>query len=99
MACCEDETNCPMHATEQQGQRTRTRASQVDADNCCAASERGTSTPSASAYTPNVTLAVLTSLSPAVGPDVPVFRENPNARISVDVSPVPKHLLLSVFLI
>ena len=99
MACCENEATCPMHPTTQQGQRTRTRVSQVDADNCCAASERGTSTPSTSAYTPTITLAVLTSLSPAVGPDVTVFGENPNARISVDVSPVPKHLLLSVFLI
>ena len=99
MACCENEATCPMHATTRHGPTTRATVSQVDADNCCGASERGTSTPSTSAYTPNVTLAVLTSLSPAVGPDVPVFRENPNARISVDVSPVPKHLLLSVFLI
>ena len=99
MACCEDETNCPMHAAKQHGRTTPSRASQLDADTCCAASERDTSTPSTSSYAVAVTLAVLASPIPAIGPDVAVFRENPNARSSVDVSPVPTHLLLSVFLI
>lgn len=99
MACCENEATCPMHAAKRHRQTTQAQVRQVDADNCCAASERSTSIPSTSAYAPHVTLAVLAILIPAVGPDVAVFRENPTARIAVDVSPVPKHLLLSVFLI
>ena len=99
MACCEDETNCPMHATRRHGQTTRTNVTQVDADSCCAASERGTSIPSTASYAATLTVAVLASPIPAVGPDVTVFGENPNTQTSVDVSPVAKHLLLSVFLI
>ena len=99
MACCQDETHCPMHATKPHGQTMRMHVSQVDADSCCASAERGSSTPSTEPYVTNITFAVFANAIPAVGPDVALFRESPSARISVDVSPVPKHLLHSVFLI
>ena len=99
MACCESEATCPMHVAKQHGQPARAKVSQIDADNCCSASERGSSTPPTPSYVGRTTLAVLESPIPAVGPDVAVFHESPNGRTSFDVSPVPTHLLLSVFLI
>ena len=88
-----------MHATTPHGLTTGTRVSQVDADRCCAFGERGTSTPSTPSYVPSTTLALLAGPIPTVGPDVAVFRETPSAPTPLDVSRVPKHLLLSVFLI
>lgn len=99
LACCQDEAHCPMHATKERGPAPDTSVSQVDADRCCASAERGAATPSSSAYAAGTTLAVSAGPIPAVGPDVAVFRETPVSRVPIDLSPVPRHLLLSVFLI
>ena len=99
VACCQDETSCPMHATTPHRHTAPSRVSQADADNCCASAERSTSTPSTLSDVPRIALGALASPIPAVGPAVAAFRESPTARTSVDVSPVPRHLLLSIFLI
>ena len=97
MACCTDDGACPMHKSEASGS-TRV-VSQAEADSCCAASERGDSTPSASSFVPVV------SLGPVVG-SIAVFAlparfsfEAWRAVVHLPGSQVPKHLLLSVFLI
>ena len=99
MACCQDEANCPMHATGRRGPTLRVGVSQFDADRCCASAERGTSTPSTASFVTNAASAVLANPIPAIGPQVVVFRESASARTSIDVRPAPTHLLLSVFLI
>ena len=48
---------------------------------------------------PGVAFAALASAMPSVGPDVAVFRQTPSAWLPLDASHVPRHLLLSVFLI
>ena len=68
MACCQDEANCPMHATERHGSSTRAGVSQSDADRCCASAERGASTPSTAFFVTNVTFAVIANPIPAIGP-------------------------------
>ena len=99
MACCEDETHCPMHANKPNAVKTGARVSQIDADNCCASAEQSSTVPLTASGVASVTPAVLGNQIPAVGPDVALFRENLNALPLVDVSSVPTHLLLSVFLI
>ena len=72
---------------------------QADADSCCASAERSTSPPSAPSEVPSIAPGVLAGPISAVGPAVAVLRERLPAQTSVDVHPVPTHLLLSVFLI
>lgn len=99
MACCVSGDTCPMHESSAAGTGAATFVSQAQADSCCAASERDDSTPSASAFVPVV------SRVPLVGPVAPAA---PPTGTPFDVwrglvprpgSQVPKHLLLSVFLI
>jgi hypothetical protein len=98
MACCMDESNCPMHKSGLADPVT-TGISQAEADSCCAMSEGGDSAPSTSGFVPVVTL------SPVVGPP---FEPPSSVRPPFDVrfghaplpgTHVPKHVLLSVFLI
>jgi hypothetical protein len=96
-ACCMSD-DCPMHRAGDEHSTRPTMVSQAQADSCCASAERGHATPSASPHVSSFPIAVLASPIPALGPDLAVFRAR-NSRTPTDVSPVPKHLLLSVFLI
>ena len=97
MACCTDLGTCPMHHGTPDGS-TRV-VTQADADACCASSDRDESTPSASMVSPVVALALTTSPVPAmVLPQDPLFAAF-NAPLRLPGGHVPKHVLLSVFLI
>jgi hypothetical protein len=96
-SCCASD-DCPMHRSDGDDSTGATMVSQAQADSCCASAERGNATPSASPHVSSFPVAVLTSPIPALGSDVAAFRTR-NSRTPTDVSPVPKHLLLSVFLI
>jgi hypothetical protein len=98
MACCSDDGPCPMHKSESQDGPT-TVVTQAEADRCCAASEQDDSAPSPTSPAFFMTLAV------ALGP-VAVLLPQPEAHASISrasvpipTAHVPKHVLLSVFLV
>jgi hypothetical protein len=100
MACCEDEASCPMHKSESHGSQPKPHVTQAQADNCCAGSERNDS---ATTRTSFVASGVIVALVPAtiplvVLPKAPALEEW-RAFVPLLVSPVPKHLLLSVLIV
>ena len=97
MACCTDLGTCPMHHGAPAGS-TRV-VTQADADACCASSDRDESTPSASLVSPVIALALTTSPVPAVVLPLDPLFDAVNAPLRLPGGHVPKHVLLSVFLI
>ena len=94
--CCQNGA-CPLHHREDGAARTK--LTQAAADDCCAQSERRDSSPSRTVFTSTMTLAVVQSLPPVVlslSPTVPLRApwETPSPP-----GHVPKHVLLSVFLL
>lgn len=96
MACCAQEDQCPMRSKSQSDHQMVT---QAEADACCALSERSTSTPSGSSHLAPVTLAVVSTPVPPVLPDQASLRAGWREPVPIVSSPVPRHLLLSVFLV
>jgi len=99
MACCRDEATCPMQKSESHDSASGHRITQAQADNCCAGSERSHSTATNATYVLSgsmtlapTSVAVVTSLS------TPALQEW-RAFVPLPAPPVPKHLLLSVFLV
>ena len=98
MACCSDDGPCPMHKSESEDGPTRV-VTQAEADRCCAASEHEDSTPSQSNAAFFVTLAVALSPIPALLPEPEPHPDIWRAAVPISTAHVPKHLLLSVFLV
>jgi hypothetical protein len=97
MACCVDGGHCPMHKSAH-GSATAKVISQADADGCCAASQRDHSTPSPT-FVPLVSLALVVSPIPVVVLSAVVSPDIWHALAPLPGSQVPRHLLLSVFLV
>lgn len=95
-ACCTS-GQCPKHRSSANPTRRNAVVTQAQADNCCAAGERGSSIPSASSSVVNAPAAVLVSI-PALEPDLSRVHER-TPRAPSQSPPVTRHLLLSVFLI
>jgi hypothetical protein len=99
MACCSDERPCPMHTSESDQDGSTRLVTQAEADRCCATSEQDDSVPSSS----NISLAVSLALAPSpvavLLPDGAVRADAWRTPVPILVTRVPKHLLLSVFLI
>jgi hypothetical protein len=101
LSCCTADGGCPMHPSESPGAGGRPRLSQADADSCCAASERtGVASIESSG-------SILTAAM-AYGRDARGLETVPSpSSWERDVrplepaapGPVPRHLLLSVFLV
>lgn len=98
MACCSEDGLCPMHKSESGDGPTRI-VSQAEADRCCAASEHEDSAPSQSNAGFFLTLAVALSPIPALLPEPEPQPHIWRASVPISASHVPKHLLLSVFLV
>jgi hypothetical protein len=99
MACCMNGTSCPMHKSESPGPGSTRVISQVQADDCCAAASNRTQSSVAS---PTFLLANATGLPATPISVVPVpalALQKWRALVPLPVSPVPKHLLLSVLLV
>lgn len=99
MACCVGSGTCPMRKAEATGIPATSVVSQADADRCCAASERDDSTPSSSAFVPLVALDRVISPVPVVVVAPTALFDSWRTLVPLPGSEVPKHLLLSVFLI
>src|SRR5687767_13502336 len=96
MACCSEGDRCPMHTSHSDDS---TAVSQVEADRCCAASERRDSAPSASAFVPAIVQGVVATPVPFAAPELRPHRDAWRTLVPISATAVPKHLLLSVFLI
>jgi hypothetical protein len=99
MACCTNDTNCPMHKSESHHHGSNHKVTQTQADGCCARSERNDSATSQTTFVSSGTVALVVATVPVVvAPIVPALQEW-RAFVPLPVSPVPKHLLLSVLLV
>ena len=101
MACCSSSGDCPMHgSTEPRGGSERV-VTQAQADSCCAASDPDDSTPSAGAFSLSLSAALvpstLSTLAPIMEP--PGLFARWRTQVLRPLGQVPKHVLLSVFLI
>lgn len=99
MACCFEST-CPMHKGESQGSNSERSISQVQADSCCASSEHRKSSESSPTFVAAVPSAVLGAgvVLPAVAPAL-VLSDGWRTVAPIPTAHVPKHVLLSVFLV
>lgn len=101
MDCCSDSGACPMHGSSEPGSRSERVVTQAQADGCCAASGDTESTPSAPALAISLSAALVASAFPTIGPVIapPALLDAWRAHLPLVVGQVPKHVLLSVFLI
>jgi hypothetical protein len=97
MACCADGFGCPMH----QGQRGAGHDHDVtpaQADACCVSSERSDPGQSVPAFVAMVSdAAPVAVVFPVIPPALTLRALGPT--LPIPVAPVPKHVLLSVFLV
>jgi hypothetical protein len=100
MACCADEAECPMHKGDSHRSVSERALTQVQADSCCASSESKKSNQSNPSFVTAITAAVL-GVGVAVPTDIPalVLSDAWRASAPIPIAPVPKHVLLSVFLV
>jgi hypothetical protein len=101
MACCTGNGDCPMHGSTESGTGSERVVTQAQADSCCAASDTNDSTQSSSAFSLSLSAALatstLTTLAPIAAP--PALFEAWRTHVPLPLGQVPKHVLLSVFLI
>jgi hypothetical protein len=95
MACCADGETCPMHKGESNATVT-----QAEADSCCAASERETSNPPGATVVAAMSSAVWGSgiVMPVSAPAL-VLSDGWRTFTPIATAPIPRHVLLSVFLV
>ena len=100
MACCADGVECPMHKGNSHRSGSERVLTQAQADSCCASSEGNNSNQFGPTFVAAITAAVLGDgiILPA---NVPALALSGAWRISapIPIEPVPKHVLLSVFLV
>ena len=99
MACCADGCECPMHTSDSQGSSDRA-LTQAQADSCCGLSEGKNSNQFSPTFVAVITSAVLGDgiVLPANVP-ASVLSDGWRRSAPISATPVPKHLLLSVFLL
>ena len=101
IACCSGSGDCPMHRSTQPGAGAETVVTQAQADSCCAASDKNPSTPSDEAFSLPLSAALVAStfstLASIMAP--PASRDAWRTHVPLPVGQVPRHVLLSVFLI
>jgi len=99
-ACCADGGQCPMHEGDSHHSGSGQVLTQVEADSCCASAESQHSNQSNPPLVTAITAAVL-GVGVLLPADVPALVLSDAWRTSVPIpmAPVPKHVLLSVFLV
>jgi len=100
LACCADGVECPMHKGESHHSGSRRVLTQADADSCCASAEDQHSRQSHPSSVTAITAAVLEVgvVLPASVPAL-VLRDAWRRSAPTPIAAVPRHLLLSVFLV
>lgn len=99
MACCLDETACPMHAADSHDPGAAHEVSQLEADSCCLVSDRDDSAPPARAVVFPVALNLALGPVPTVVLPSRAALDLWRAQVPIPRTAVPRHILLSVFLI
>jgi hypothetical protein len=99
MACCAD-GECPMHEGDSHHSGSERALPQAQADSCCASSERQSSNQSTPTFVAAITAAVL-GVGIVVPANVPALVLSDAWRTSapIPIASVPKHVLLSIFLV
>ena len=100
MACCADGGECPMHKGDSHRSGSGRVLTQVQADSCCASAEGQHSNQSNPSFVTAITAAVL-GVGVVLPANVPALVLSDAWRTSapIPIAPVPKHVLLSVFLV
>ena len=100
MGCCADGVECPMHKGDSHRSLSGRVLTQAQADSCCAAAEGQNSNQSNPSSVTAISAAVL-GVGVVLLPYVPPLVLNDAWRRSapIPIAPVPKHVLLSVFLV
>ena len=99
MACCQDESTCPMHKSAGHGSAAHHRLTQAQADSCCSGSEQNESATTRPDLVSSGVVALVPATVPMVVMPTVTALEEWRALVPLRVSTVPKHLLLSVFLV
>ncbi len=101
MACCSGSGDCPMHGANEPGAGPNRVVTQAQAASCWAASDASESTPSAVAFSLSLSAApvpgTLSIFTTIVAP--PSSSDAWRTHLPLPLGQVPKHVLLSVFLI
>jgi hypothetical protein len=100
MACCADGAECPMHKGESHNSASGRVLTQAQADSCCAAAEGQKSTESNASFVTAIAAAVpgVLVVLPATVPAL-VLSDAWRTSAPIPIGPVPRHVLLSVFLV
>jgi hypothetical protein len=100
MACCTDSDTCPMHDSGAGSSESHHQPSQPQADQCCVASERDTPHQSMPMSVGVLSTPVLHA-SILLPRQVPTLVRTDAWRTTTPrlVAPIPRHLLLAVFLL
>ena len=100
MACCADGAECPMHKGDSHRSGSGRGLTQAQADGCCASSEGKKANQSNPSSVTPITVAVL-GVGVVVPAPIPALLLSDAWRTSAPIpsAPVPKHVLLSVFLV
>jgi len=100
MACCTDGRECPMHKGESHNSGSARVLTQVQANSCCASAEGQNSNQPSPSFVIAITAAVLGVgvVQPANIPAL-VLSDAWRTSAPIPIAPVPKHVLLSVFLV
>ena len=100
MACCAAGGECPMHKGDSHPSGSGRVLTQVQADSCCASAEGQSSNQSTPSFVAAITAAVLGAgiVLPANVPAL-VLSDAWRTSAPIPIAPVPKHVLLSVFLV
>ena len=93
--CCQDGA-CPLHHRDG---ASRTQVTQAAADDCCAQSERHESTRSGPVFASTMTFVLLESVPAVVLSFLPTVPLSAPWETPSPPAHVPKHVLLSVFLV
>ena len=100
MACCAGGAECAMHRGNSHHAESHRVLTQTEADNCCASAEGKSSNQSSPTVVAATTVAVLGD-GIALPANIPalVLSDGWRTLAPLPVSPVPKHILLTVFLV
>jgi hypothetical protein len=100
MACCAEDGMCPMRQGRSDGAKSSKALTQADADSCCASSEREESTTPDLGNVVTISQAVLGDalVIPTRIPAL-VLSDSWRTVVPIPIAPVPRHLLLSVYLV
>lgn len=99
MACCSEGGACAMHTPGAHHASSAAAVSQAEADRCCAASEPDDAAPTTSIFVSTASLAVDQSALPFVLPAAAPRFVSWRGTAPPIASRLPRHLLLSVFLV